>query len=207
MAVFSLELKGITNHIGTKGALSRIGVSLFMVFFLILSVSWVQPEPKTQPPPPPEENETNFKFKSLYCWKFIKFIEWPSSYRQGSFEIAVLGDSPIQKYFEEWQNGREVGSQKIVVKKYSNSGSIAQPHIIYIPRTKSKDIGSVLKKLSGKSSLIITEQDGMANQGSMINFVVINSRVRFEINKSNVEKYNLQVSSSLLELSTKVYDK
>ena len=47
----------------------------------------------------------------------------------------------------------------------------------------------------------------MANQGSMINFIVVNSRVRFEINKGNAAKYNLLVSSSLLELSTKVYDK
>ena len=186
-----------------------------MGFFLPITVSlltssyWVLPaEPlPSSPLADQEENETNYKFKSLYCWKFIKYIEWPSSYQQGDFEIGVLGESPIHKYFEEWQAGRKVNLQNIVVKKYNSSSSVGGPHILYVPRTRSKDIGAVVKKLQGKSTLIITEQDGMANQGSMINFIVVNSRVRFEINKGNVEKFNLLVSSSLLELSTRVFEK
>ena len=75
------------------------------------------------------------------------------------------------------------------------------------PKERSKDIGSVVKKLSGKSTLIITEQEGMANRGSMINFVLVNSRVRFEINKGNVTRDKLMLSSTLLELSTNVIDK
>ena len=157
-----------------------------VIILVLSSAKPISPEPNVDFSA--AENETNFKFKSLYCWKFIKFIEWPSSYQQGDFEIEILGDSPIQKYFEEWQLGRKVNLQNIKVKKVSSPSSVQKPHIIYIPLERSKDIGTVVKKLAGKSSLIITEKEGMANQGSMINFIVVNSRVRFEINKGNAAK-------------------
>ncbi len=196
------------DHIKTIGIRLVLGFLVPVALALTTSSFWLLP---VQPSPAAdfadaEENETNFKFKSLYCWKFIKYIEWPSSYHQGSFEIGVLGDSPIQKYFEEWQVGRKVNLQDIVVKKYSSASSVDKPHILYIPSSRSKDISSALKNLQGKSTLVITEKDGLANQGSMINFIVVNSRVRFEINKGNAEKFDLLVSSSLLELSTRVYE-
>jgi YfiR/HmsC-like len=196
------------GHNYTRVNLNRLIIGLILPFmtFTLTSSTLLAPE-LPFPSSPKAENETNFKFKSLFCWKFINFIEWPNSYQQGNFEIAVLGDSPIQKYFKEWESGRKVNLQSIVVKKYSNSSSLQKPHILYIPKERSKDIGSVVKKLAGKSTLIITEQDGMANRGSMINFILVNSRVRFEINKGNVEKFKLMLSSTLLELSTKVIDK
>jgi hypothetical protein len=62
----------------------------------------------------------------------------------------------------------------------------------------------VLKKMKGKSTLIVTEKLGLAKQGSAINFIIENNKQRFELNKSNIEKYNLKVSSTLEALAIKV---
>ena len=44
----------------------------------------------------------------------------------------------------------------------------------------------------------------MAKQGSAINFVIVGSRQKFELNKSNVEKHNLKVASTLENLAVLV---
>ena len=41
----------------------------------------------------------------------------------------------------------------------------------------------------------------MAKQGSAINFVIVGSRQKFELNKTNVTKHNLKVASTLEKLA------
>jgi hypothetical protein len=52
--------------------------------------------------------------------------------------------------------------------------------------------------------LIVTDKEGLANQGAAINFIMDGDRIKFEINKKNIEKYSLTVTSSLLALGTVV---
>ena len=49
--------------------------------------------------------------------------------------------------------------------------------------------------------LIITEKEGLVEKGAGINFIIKNNRQKFELNKKNVEKYKLKVSSNLEALA------
>ena len=44
----------------------------------------------------------------------------------------------------------------------------------------------------------------MARQGSAINFVIVESRQKFELNKNTVTKHNLKVASTLERLAVLV---
>lgn len=148
-----------------------------------------------------EQTDPNLSFKKSFIWAFTKYIEWPSSYATGDFVIGVLGDNPLISTLEglERQYG-DVDGQKLVVQKYSSVSKIDKCHILYIPQDKSSSLSSVINKLKGKSTLIITEGEGLARQGAIINFVVRQSKIKFEINKKTAESYSLQVSSVLSDL-------
>ena len=66
---------------------------------------------------------------------------------------------------------------------------------------KSQEINSVVKKVKPNSTLIITTKQGLVDKGSGINFIVKNNRQKFELNKQNVERYKLKVSSNLEALA------
>jgi hypothetical protein len=51
------------------------------------------------------------------------------------------------------------------------------------------------------NTLIITEKQGLVEKGAGINFVIKNNRQKFELNKKNVERYKLKVSSNLEALA------
>jgi hypothetical protein len=52
--------------------------------------------------------------------------------------------------------------------------------------------------------LLVTESEGLARKGSCINFVIVDDRLKLEINKKNIEHRELGVATELLNLGTVV---
>ena len=148
----------------------------------------------------PAVNAQNEKLQTVFIYNFTKHIEWPPEYSSGDFVIGVLGNSPIIEEIEKLAKSRKIGNQKIVVNKYRTIDDIGQCNIIFIPKSKSGEIGSVLSKIKNNSTLVITEKDGMAVAGAAINFVIKDGKQKFELKKSNATKYGLKVSSDLERL-------
>ncbi len=142
----------------------------------------------------------NEMFKALFMYNFTKNVEWPADMRQGDFVIAVLGDSPVIGELQKVAASKKVGQQSIVIKKVDNVGAIDKCHILYLPAGKSGDFGAVLSKTEGKPILLVTDKDGLAQQGACINYVTVGGKLNFEINKARFQKQGLQMSGALANL-------
>lgn len=161
-------------------------ISLIIALFLSISICSNAQVPKLQ---------------SIFIYNFTKYIEWPTSYNTGNFVIGVLGQSPLIKELTTLSKSKKVGNQPIVITKFHNVEEISKCNILFVPINKSSQLNNVVNKLKGKSTLIITEKKGMAKQGAGINFVIIDNKQKFELNKTNISKYNLKVSASLINLA------
>ena len=62
-------------------------------------------------------------------------------------------------------------------------------------------LAEAVKKIHGKSTLLITEAEGDAKKGAAINFVAKDNKQAFELNKAIAEKCGLVVSSGLKALA------
>ncbi len=174
-------------------------IAVIFIAFLCISADWVR-MPILQEP-----NTGNSKIKATFIYNFTKYIAWPDKYKEGNFVIGVLGTTPFYNDLTALLSTKQVGAQKFEIKSYTSAESITGIcHILFIPIENSAMLPDVLKKMKGKSTLIVTEKSGLAKQGSAINFIVDNNKQRFELNKSNIEKYSLKVSTSLEALAIKV---
>lgn len=170
-----------------------------VVTLLCISADYVR-MPVLQDP-----NSSNAKIKAMFIYNFTKYIDWPDKYKQGNFVIGVLGTTPFYNDLTSLLSKKNAGDQKFEIKSFSSVESASgMCHILFIPSANSSMLPDVLKKMKDKCTLIVTEKSGMAKQGSGINFVVENNKQRFELNKTNIEKYNLKVSSTLTALSIAV---
>ena len=152
-----------------------------------------------------DPNASNAKIKATFLYNFTKYIDWPEKYKEGNFVIGILGTSTFYNDLTTLLSTKTVGSQKFEIKSYTDVKSVAGVcHILFVPIENSAILPDILKKMKGKSTLIVTEKSGLAKQGSAINFVVENNKQRFELNKMNTTKYNLKVSSTLEALAIKV---
>jgi Fe-S cluster assembly iron-binding protein IscA len=149
-----------------------------------------------------QQEDTNAKIKAVFLYNFTKYIEWPQAYKEGNFVIGILGNnSNLVTELNKMAAQKMAGNQKIEIRLLTTADGANKCHIVFIQPDKGNELGEVIGKCKGKSSLIVTEKAGLARQGAAINFVVQESKQKFELNRGNAEKYNLKVSSNLASLA------
>ena len=148
--------------------------------------------------------DTNSRIKAVFILNFTKLIEWPKAYRSGNFVVGVIGETPLYSELSKMSRVKKVANQSLSIAKFKSVNDIAKCHILYVTKEQSSKIKEVLKQVKNNSTLIVTEQSGLVDRGAGINFVVKDNRQKFELNKTNVEKYKLKVSSNLETLAVSV---
>ncbi len=141
-------------------------------------------------------------YQGLFLYQFSRYVKWPDSYNTGSFTIGVIGDEDAYKSVTRMANEKgETQGMSIVVEKYTSINQIQSPHIIFIDEENSDKLDVVIDKVSNLPVLIVTEKPGLATEGSMINFVEKEGKMRFELNLEEAKSSGLMISSSLSNLA------
>jgi hypothetical protein len=143
------------------------------------------------------------KAQAMFIFNFCRLIEWPVSYRTGTFKIAVLGTSAVADELEAYTQGKKIGSQEIQIFRFKSPEEINSCHILFVPFARSKQLTEISSACNsaGKSILIITEKNGALNEGSAINFIIQEDKLKFELKGENASKYGIKVSSKLQEMA------
>jgi hypothetical protein len=162
---------------------------LFIAFFAFLS-SYSQTEiPKAQ---------------SIFIYNFTRLVEWPDAYKTGDFIIGVVGNSDVFSELESYTAGKKVGMQAITVKKYKEISEIDKCHILFVSYNKSSGIAEIIKKSESNPVLIIGERKSIINDGAGIGFVLLDDKLKFELNLPAATRNGLKVNSKLQEMAMSV---
>jgi hypothetical protein len=144
-------------------------------------------------------NSNEYDLKALFIFNFIKYVDWPQA-NGNNFKIVVLGQSDIKEPLQKIAEQKKQNNQKIEVKAMEDLDEI-NCQVLFIPRAMSDRLAECISKFSGKGVLIVTEGKNLASKGSSINFVMLDNKMRFEINPSAVKSSGLKVSGQLLDLA------
>lgn len=144
------------------------------------------------------------KYQSIFIYNFSKYVKWPDNMNSGKFIIGVLGNSVIQNELKEMAASKQVNGMPIEVKQCSSVADIKGCHILYIASSESGKLDQVVTQTQSQSVLIVTDKPGLAKQGSAINFVEVEGKIKFELNQGNAESHGLKVSGSLSSLAIMV---
>jgi len=153
-----------------------------------------------------QDDEVLAKYKAMFTINFIRYIGWSDEAKKGDFVIGVVRDKLIADQLRSLSAGKNFGYQPIVIKEFNKPEDITDCQILYFSNYAnfSKNAVDLVIKLKGKNSLIITEVEGATENGSMINFVVRDDKLKFEVSPSNAAKFGLIFSSSLTTLSNAI---
>lgn len=163
---------------------------IFIIFFSLLvlsSYSFAQKE----------------KYESLFIYNFTKYIKWPDTYNEGRFLIGVLGNSDIYGSLQTMAGTKKKTGTgaAIEVMKYGTFEDMDDCNILFISADAIENLTAIEEATANKPVLIITDTPGMANQGSVINFVEKDGKIKFELNQAKAESRNLIISGSLSNLA------
>ncbi len=149
----------------------------------------------------PFSKAQDYRLHSGFMYHFTKYIEWPAAKKTGDFVIGVVGNAPISDALNAMAASKTVGTQKIVIKKFSNVSSVSDCQILFLSNDSAKEVDEAATKSKSKNYLLVTESSGLAKKGSCINFIIVDGKLKFELSKNAVKDAGLKVSSELLGLA------
>jgi len=145
------------------------------------------------------------KIKAAYINQFTHYINWPDSLASEAarFSICILGKGTVGESLKPLE---KIPGAKISVSQLSKLNQADSCHMLYITEPASGSMKQTLKYLSGKPVVTISSDEHFVANGGMIGFVVINNKVRLEINLDACRRSNINISAKLIEVARAITD-
>lgn len=146
--------------------------------------------------------------KATYLYKFIPFIDWPASAfasPASPIGVCVAGDDPFGGVLDQAVSGQRIGEHPLAVKHLQRVDRQSGCHVLYVWRgTDAQSLADMLDAVHGTPVLTVTDSVRDAQAKGIVNFVVEDNRVRFEIDNQAAAENGLAISSKLLSLAVYV---
>jgi hypothetical protein len=164
------------------------------------------PAAQAQPQPGDAGRVSEQSVKAAYLYRFADYVEWPGGEISAGLPITigVLGAEPLAEELASMTTGRSVGGRPIEVRQLEPEQSLADLQVLFIG-AGADDLEAVLAMARSLPVLTVTEVDGALAEGSIVNFVTSQQRVRFEISLPAAESSGLRLNSGLLSVAQRVY--
>jgi hypothetical protein len=178
----------------------RSGAVLFACLSVLVApplLGKARPEPRA-----PSADEV----KAAFLYNFGKFVVWPGSSgrQEASFAIGVLGDSLMADVLDRIVRDKLVQDRRIEVRRIRSASEAQDCQILFIGAAERDRLGDILDTLDRRSVLTVSDIDAFVDRGGMIRLLLDQNKVRFEINRTVVDRAGLKMSSQLLKLARRV---
>jgi hypothetical protein len=157
--------------------------------------------------PAVEGGDVEQRVKATFLYKFLDYVEWP----QGVFEqpaspiqVGMLSAEPIAAALEQAAAQRGPQSRPLVVRRLRDGELPAGLHVVFVDKAHRERLGELLRGTQARPVLVVTESEGALAQGSVINFVLVEGKVRFEVSLETADRNRLKLSSRLLAVAHQI---
>jgi len=154
-----------------------------------------------------EAQTSEYRVKAAFLYQFGSYIEWPD----GSFPradsplvIGVIGADALAEELAQIVAGRNVNGRPVSVRRLRAGDSLAGLQVLFIGREDGGRLAGILASVKGRPLLTVTESDQALELGSVINFVVVDDKVRFDVALVPADLGSLKISARLLAVARTV---
>ena len=172
-----------------------------------------------------------YRIKAAFIYNFIKFVDWPQPAPAESdkkaddtakpITIGIIGKDLFGDAFEPVK-GKPVRGRKIVVKQFgefrrlvndksndkakseANIEALRQCQLLFTCSSEKKDTDRIIEIVRGHKVQTIGETDGFVEAGGIVNFILEEKKLIFEVNLVASKRANLEISSKLLRVAKRV---
>ena len=142
--------------------------------------------------------------RALYIFDLAKYIDYGPGFRDSSnFKIGVLlGDYDLIYELGLLAKTRtRIQDKPVMIVGFRNISSITHTQVLYLNKNAGFSIDQVKAKIAGHQTMLISE--GYEFRESMMNFIVVNGRPRYDINEEMVRAAGMSVPQEVLLMAVK----
>ena len=141
--------------------------------------------------------------KAAYIYNFIRLTEWPTPLEQ-PFYLCILGRSSLDNALNKL-SGQPVRTDiHIRVINVDIGDDLSSCNALYFDDSQHRQIDVLMRRLVSSPILTITDVQGLADRGTMIEMSTQRNRVVFEVNLGAAQRAEIRISARLLKLARHV---
>jgi hypothetical protein len=140
--------------------------------------------------------------KAAFLYKFLAYVDYPGE-APPQYTVGVMGADDVAGELAQIAKGRTVNSRPIEVKLLREGDALNGVQLLFVGGDTGRP-QQVLRTAAQQGVLTVTEVENGLQQGSVINFRVVEERVRFEVSLPAAERNNVKLSSRLLSVAYQV---
>jgi hypothetical protein len=170
------------------------GFSITCLACLLLLLQTMPAHAKT-----PEE-----QLKADMLYHFSLFVQWPDRAwpdATSPFIFCLLGGNTLQPWL---QNHLRVGNRRVEIRQLGNTEEAAECQLLYIDRSEQPRLQQILARLRNMSVLTVSDIEDFCSQGGMIELLVEDQQMRFDLNTEKADTAGLKIDSALKRIARNV---
>ena len=144
---------------------------------------------------------SEYQVKAVFLFNFAQFVEWPAQSFTGPaapLTLCVVGEDPFGAQLDDAVKGESVNGHPLNVQRYRTASEIGDCQILFIGPSEQPRLDAILAGLNDRAILTVSDIEGSAERGAIIQFASEQKRLRLRINVEKARKAGLTLSSKLL---------
>ncbi|MBV8593852.1 MAG: YfiR family protein [Caulobacteraceae bacterium] len=143
-----------------------------------------------------------YAVKAAYLYKFTPFVRWPAEAFPGPtspLTLCIAGEDPFGPALDQAVRGQTVGDRRLAVRRLAPGERPTGCHLLFVGRMRDGGVAQALAAVSRQPVLTVTDRSRGVD-GGIVQFVMLDGRVRFAIDAARAQASGLAISSKLLGL-------
>lgn len=147
--------------------------------------------------------------KAAFLFHFSRYVQWPEARFETTTSpivVGVLGDPEFYEVMVSTTREKRVDNRQLRIEKLGSSDDASRCHILFIGRSRKDSLAKIADDLRDTAVFAVSDAEGYVDLGGIVNFVMSDNKIRFEINDRVARESGLVVSSRLLRLATRLVE-
>ena len=142
-----------------------------------------------------------YYLKAVFLERFTRFVTFKEeeASSQDDFCISMYGENePLRDYLTSVYEKQFIQNKPVAIYFVSKISEIKPYGILIVCKNKEHDLGEIGKAFAGKGILVVGDTPGFASKGVVINMIIQDRKMRYEINPRTAATYAIEIDRLLL---------
>ena len=172
--------------------------------WLVLVLGWCLIATHSAAPAQSDARIAEYNIKAAFLYKFASYVEWPpASFRDEATPMVfgVIGADILADQLEEIVRGRRINDRPLRVRRLDVDDPVDGLHVLFVGEEHAEAAARSLYEAAAGGVLTVTES---GSEPGIIDFRIIDDRVKFVISLAQAERGELRISARLLQVAQEV---
>lgn len=165
-----------------------------------------------------DSGRLEYEIKAAFLVNFAKFSQWPAAKEDVNkpILIGVIGVSPFSKEATDALESKKVNERIVKIKNFASykelkklpkegfektTAELKACHILFICQSESDIFKEINGAVSKSAVMTVSDIPGFVAAGGIINFVIDNTKVVFEVNVKAATDAKIEIRSQMLRVA------